>query len=320
MSEPSVVAIDAKTKRVLAIGAEAKRMVGRTPANIIAVRPLRDGVISDFDVTEQMIKYFVDRVHDRVGHDRPAADAARHPVGRDRGREARRPRRGAQRRRPLGRASSRSRWPPRSAPACRSASRPGSLIVDIGGGTTEVAVISLGGIVVSRSIRIGGDEMDQDIVTFARREYNLFLGERTAEDIKIAIGSAYPGEWDAQRVDAPRPRPADRPAAQRRGRRRPDPRGHRAVRPADRRHGQGHDRGDPAGARRRHHGPGHRPRRRRRPAGRPRPARRRGDPDARPHRRRPADLRRARHRRRPPGARRDGRASSSSETYSRPPR
>ena len=103
MSEPSVVAIDAKTKRVLAVGAEAKRMVGRTPANIIAVRPLRDGVISDFDVTEQMIKYFVDKVHDRVGHDRPAADAARHPVGRDRGREAGRPRRRAQRRRSLGR-------------------------------------------------------------------------------------------------------------------------------------------------------------------------------------------------------------------------
>ena len=142
----------------------------------------------------------------------------------------------------------------------------GSLIVDIGGGTTEVAVICLGGIVVSRSIRIGGDEMDQDIVTFARREYNLFLGERTAEDIKIAIGSAYPGEWDAQRVTlrgrdllTGLPRSVEVGADQIR----------EAIEPsvaADRRHGQGHDRGDAAGARRRHHGPGHRPGRWRRAA------------------------------------------------------
>ena len=199
MSEPSVVAIDAKTRRVLAIGAEAKRMVGRTPANIIAVRPLRDGVISDFDVTEQMIKYFVNRVHDRIGliprprmllgipsgvtevEKRAVRDAAMN-AGARWARLIEEPMAAA-----IGAGL------PVSEPS-------GSLIVDIGGGTTEVAVISLGGIVVSRSIRIGGDEMDQDIVTFARREYNLFLGERTAEDIKIAIGSAYPGDWDAQRV------------------------------------------------------------------------------------------------------------------------
>ena len=200
ISEPSVVAIEARTKRVLAIGAEAKRMVGRTPANIIAVRPLRDGVISDFDVTEQMIKYFVDKVHDRIGliarprmligipsgvtevEKRAVKDAA---------------------------LNAGARWArlieePMAAAigAGLPVSEPsGSLIVDIGGGTTEVAVISLGGIVVSKSIRIGGDEMDVDIVNFARREYNLFLGERTAEDIKIAIGSAYPGEWDSQRVN-----------------------------------------------------------------------------------------------------------------------
>src|SRR6187200_106354 len=182
MSEPSVVAIDAKTKRVLAIGAEAKRMVGRTPANIIAVRPLRDGVISDFEVTEQMIKYFVDKVHDRVGMlARP--------------------------RMLLGIPSGVTEVEKRAVrdAALNAGARWAGLIEEpmaaaIGAGTTEVAVISLGGIVVSRSIRIGGDEMDQDIVTFARREYNLFLGERTAEDIKIAIGSAYPGEWDAQRV------------------------------------------------------------------------------------------------------------------------
>ena len=157
------------------------------------------------------------------------------------------------------------------------------------------------------AIRIGGDEMDQDIVPFARREYNLFLGERTAEDIKIAIGSAYPGDWDAQRVDAPRPRPPDRAcrAAVEVGAR-PDPRGDRAVRRADRRDGQGHDRGDAAGARRRHHGPGHRPRRRRRPARGPRPAGRRGDADAGPRGRRPADLRRPRHGHRARGARPDG--------------
>jgi rod shape-determining protein MreB len=199
MSEPSVVAIDARTKRVLAIGAEAKRMIGRTPASIIAVRPLRDGVISDFDVTEQMIKYFVNRVHDRVGliprprmllgipsgvtevEKRAVKDAA---------------------------LNAGARWAglieePMAAAigAGLAINEPsGTMIVDIGGGTTEVAVISLGGIVVRRSIRIGGDEMDQDIVAFARREYNLLLGERTAEEIKIAIASASPGPWDKQRV------------------------------------------------------------------------------------------------------------------------
>ena len=196
ISEPSVVAIDAKTKRVLAIGAEAKRMVGRTPASIIAVRPLRDGVISDFDVTEQMIKYFVNKVHDRIG----LIPRPRMLLGIPSGVtevEKRAVRDAA--------LNSGARWArlieePMAAAigAGLPVSEPsGSLIVDIGGGTTEVAVISLGGIVVSRSIRIGGDEMDQDIVAFARREYNLFLGERTSEDIKIAIGSAYPGEWDS---------------------------------------------------------------------------------------------------------------------------
>jgi rod shape-determining protein MreB len=160
---------------------------------------LRDGVISDFDVTEQMIKYFVDKVHDRVGQiarprmllgipsgvteveKRAVRDAALNAGARWAGLVEE----------PM--AAAIGAGLPVSEPS-------GSLVVDIGGGTTEVAVISLGGIVVSRSIRIGGDEMDADIVTFARREYNLFLGERTAEDIKIAIGSAYPGEWDAQRV------------------------------------------------------------------------------------------------------------------------
>ena len=199
ISEPSVVAIDAKTKKVLAIGAEAKRMVGRTPANIIAIRPLRDGVISDFDVTEQMIKYFVHRVHDRIG----LIPRPRMVLGIPSGVTEVEKR--AVRDAALNAGARWARLIEEPMAAAIGAGLPvseptGSLIVDIGGGTTEVAVISLGGIVVCRSIRIGGDEMDQDIVAFARREYNLLLGERTAEDIKIAIGSAYPGDWDAQRA------------------------------------------------------------------------------------------------------------------------
>jgi rod shape-determining protein MreB len=191
ISEPSVVAMDTRTKRVLAIGAEAKRMVGRTPANIVAIRPLRDGVISDFDVTEQMIRYFIQKVHDRyariprprvlVGIPSGVTEVEKRAV-----RDAT--------------INAGARWArlieePMAAAigAGLPVSEPsGSLIVDIGGGTTEVAVISLGGIVVSRSVRIGGDEMDADIVSFARREYNLLMGERTAEEIKIAVGSAYP--------------------------------------------------------------------------------------------------------------------------------
>ena len=199
ISEPSVVAMEAKTKKVLAVGAEAKRMVGRTPSTIIAVRPLRDGVISDFDVTQQMIEYFVHKVHDRIGmvprprmllgipsgvtevEKRAVRDAAMNAGARWAGLIEE----------PM--AAAIGAGLPINEPT-------GSMIIDIGGGTTEVAVISLGGIVISRSIRVGGDEMDVDIVAYARREYNLFLGERSAEDIKIAIGSAAPGEWDAQRV------------------------------------------------------------------------------------------------------------------------
>ena len=196
ISEPSVVAMEAKTKRVLAVGAEAKRMVGRTPASIIAVRPLRDGVISDFDVTQQMIAYFVRKVHDRIG----MVPRPRMLLGIPSGVtevEKRAVRDAA--------LNAGARWAgliEEPMAAAIGAGLPvneptGSMIVDIGGGTTEVAVISLGGIVVSRSIRVGGDEMDVDIVAYARREYNLLLGERTAEDIKIAISSAAPGEWDA---------------------------------------------------------------------------------------------------------------------------
>jgi rod shape-determining protein MreB len=199
ISEPSVVAIEARTKRVLAIGAEAKRMLGRTPANIIAVRPLRDGVISDFDVTEQMIKYFVRKVHDRVG----MIPRPRMLIGIPSGVTEVEKR--AVRDAALNAGARWARLIEEPMAAAIGAGLPvgeptGSLIVDIGGGTTEVAVISLGGIVVSRSLRIGGDELDQDIISYARREYNLLLGERTAEDIKIAIASAYPGDYDEQRV------------------------------------------------------------------------------------------------------------------------
>jgi rod shape-determining protein MreB len=198
ISEPSVVAIEARTKKVLAIGAEAKRMVGRTPANIIAVRPLRDGVISDFDVTEQMIKYFVHRVHDRVG----LIPRPRMLLGIPSGVTEVEKR--AVRDAALNAGARWARLIEEPMAAAIGAGLPvsepsGSLIVDIGGGTTEVAVISLGGIVVSRSIRIGGDEMDQDIVTYARREYNLLSesGRRRHQDRR---GSAYPGEHDQQHV------------------------------------------------------------------------------------------------------------------------
>ena len=199
ISEPSVVAIDSRTRQVIAIGAEAKRMVGRTPASITAIRPLRDGVISDFDVTEQMIKYFVHRVHDRVG----LIPRPRMLLGIPSGVTEVEKR--AVRDAALNAGARWARLIEEPMAAAIGAGLPvaepsGSLIVDIGGGTTEVAVISLGGIVVSRSIRIGGDELDQDVIAYGRREYNLLVGERTAEDIKIAVGSAYPGLHDEQRV------------------------------------------------------------------------------------------------------------------------
>ena len=191
ISEPSVVAKDTRTGQILAIGAEAKRMVGRTPANIVAVRPLKDGVISDFDITEAMLRYFIKNVHDKfalfprprvvIGIPSGVTEVEKRAV-----QEAA--------------VNAGARWArlvEEPMAAAIGAGLPvqepsGSMIVDIGGGTTEVAVTSLGGIVVARSIRIGGDEMDADIVAYARREFNLLMGERTAEDIKIAIGSAYP--------------------------------------------------------------------------------------------------------------------------------
>ncbi|MCU0494478.1 MAG: rod shape-determining protein [Chloroflexaceae bacterium] len=193
ISEPSVVAIDVKTKQVLAVGAEAKAMVGKTPSNIVAVRPLKDGVIADFDVVEKMIAHFIKKAHTRawplvdprprvvIGvpsgvtqvEKRAARDATLHAKARD------------------------AYVVDEPMAAAIGAGLPvdepmGSMIVDIGGGTTEVAVISLGGIVINHSIRIAGDEIDEAIIQFARREYNLLIGERMAERAKIVAGSAYP--------------------------------------------------------------------------------------------------------------------------------
>jgi rod shape-determining protein MreB len=194
INEPSVVALNTKTKQILAIGDEAKKMVGRTPANIVATRPLVDGVVSDFEITEQMLKYFIDKVHKEsftlfprprvvVGIPSGVTEVEKRAVE-DAAMNA-----GARQsfliEEPMAAAIG-ARLPVQD-PA-------GSMIVDIGGGTTEVAVISLGGIVASRSLRIAGDELNDDIIQFARDEFNLLLGERTAEEIKIAIGSAYPSD------------------------------------------------------------------------------------------------------------------------------
>lgn len=192
INEPSVVAINQKTRQVLAIGHEAQIMVGKTPAHIVAKRPLVDGVVSDFEITEQMLRHFIDRVHKErfsfmprprvlIGIpygvtevERRAAEEAAINAG---------ARQAFLIEEPVAAAIG-ARLPIQEAT--------GSMIVDIGGGTTEVAVISMGGIVSSRSIRIAGDEMNEDIINFARENFNMLLGERTAEKIKIEVGSAFP--------------------------------------------------------------------------------------------------------------------------------
>ncbi|NLY56620.1 MAG: rod shape-determining protein [Firmicutes bacterium] len=188
LNEPSVVAIDRDTEQVLAVGEEAKRMVGRTPGNIIAIRPMKDGVIADFDTTEKMLRYFITKVHKgrlfkpRVivcvptgvteVEKRAVIDAT------------------------LAAGAKDARLIEEPMAAAIGAGLPvqeptGSMIVDIGGGTTEVAVISLGGVVASRSVRVAGDELDEAIVQHIRRNYNLMIGERSAEEVKKQIGSAY---------------------------------------------------------------------------------------------------------------------------------
>ncbi len=191
VNEPSVVAVDKATKRPLAIGAEAKEMVGRTPGNIIAVRPLRDGVISDFDITERMLHYFIHKVHPNRGLFSPSPRVV---IGIPSGVTEVEKR--AVHDAALSAGAREVYLVEEPIAAAIGAGLPvsdsvGSMIVDIGGGTTEVAVLSLGGVVVSRSIRVAGDEMDEEIIQYARQKYNLLIGERMAERTKIAIGSAY---------------------------------------------------------------------------------------------------------------------------------
>ncbi len=192
INEPSWVAINKRTRRPLAIGAEAREMVGRTPGDIVAIRPLRDGVISEFEITEAMLKHFIDKSHEQmvVPFPRP-----RVVVGVPSG---------------VTEVEKRAVYDAAISAGAREAhlieepmaaaiganlpiieSR-GSKIVDIGGGTTEVAVFAMGGIVTSRSIRVAGDEMDEDIIQYVRNKYNLLIGERMAERVKIGIGSAFP--------------------------------------------------------------------------------------------------------------------------------
>jgi len=192
LNEPSWVAIDKKTKRVLAIGAEAKEMVGRTPANVSAIRPLRDGVISEFEITEAMLEYFIGKAHEQsvvpvprprvvVGIPSGATEVEKRAVY-----DA-----------SMAAGARQAFLIEEPTAAALGALLPigevrGSMIVDIGGGTTEMAVYSMGGIVVSRSLRVAGDEMDQDVINYIRNKYNLLIGERMAERVKITIGSAFP--------------------------------------------------------------------------------------------------------------------------------
>jgi rod shape-determining protein MreB len=199
LREPSVVAIHAGSKRILAVGEEAKRMLGRTPGNIIAIRPMKAGVIADFEITEAMLRYFIKKVHNRRKMVRPRIIIA---VPSDITEVEKRAVKDS-----ATRAGAREVFlieEPMAAaigvglPVQEPA---GNMIVDIGGGTTEVALISLAGIVFSRSVRVGGDEMDECIVQYMKRVYNLMIGERTAEEIKITMGSAYPiegGEMTAE--------------------------------------------------------------------------------------------------------------------------
>src|SRR5690554_5468220 len=189
LREPSVVAIRSDTKQVLAVGEEAKRMIGRTPGNIVAIRPMKDGVIADFDVTQEMLRYFIRKATSRLMPFHPrvvvcvpsgvtevekrAVDEATRSAGAKEAYLIEEPMAAA-----IGAGL------PVQEPT-------GSMVVDIGGGTSEVAVISLGGIVSQRSIRVAGDEMDDSIIHYIRRAYNLLIGERTAETIKSEIGYAH---------------------------------------------------------------------------------------------------------------------------------
>lgn len=189
LREPSVVAINKNTGKVLAVGNEAKNMIGRTPGNIIAIRPMKDGVIADFDVTEKMLRHFIEKVGAKNSFKSPRIVVC-FPSG-------------------VTEVEKRAIYEATKSAGAREAylmeepmaaaigaglpvNEPtGSMVVDIGGGTTEVAIISLGGIVTSMSLRVAGDELDQAIIAYIKKQYNLMIGERTAENIKIELGSAY---------------------------------------------------------------------------------------------------------------------------------
>ena len=190
--EPSVVAIDKNDERILAVGIEAKRMLGRTPGNIVAVRPLKDGVIADFDVTEAMLRYFIDKASEKRY---PWTPRPRVVVCVPSGVTSVEKRAVFEATIQAGARQAYLIEEPMAAAigADLPVEEPtGSMVIDIGGGTTEVAVIAMGGIVVSQSIRIAGDEFDQAILTHVRDAYNLAIGERTAEELKIKVGSAVP--------------------------------------------------------------------------------------------------------------------------------
>ena len=190
LNEPSVVAIDNNTNKVIAVGSEAREMLGRTPGNIVAIRPLRDGVIAEYDVTEKMLKYFINKAVGKKSFFKPRVMVCI----------------------PSGVTSVEERAVKQSAVAAGAKeaylieepvaaalgagidiSEPnGSMVVDIGGGTTDIAVLSLGGVVCSKSIRVGGDKFDEAIVRYIRQYFNLVIGERTAEEVKKEIGTAYP--------------------------------------------------------------------------------------------------------------------------------
>jgi len=188
LSEPSVVAIDQRTGDVHAVGIEAKRMLGRTPGNITAIRPLKDGVIADFDVTETMLRHFIQKVHqNRWAHPRVVVCVPSGVTGVEKR---------AVEEATLSAGARQAYLIEEPMAAAIGAGLPvgeptGNMIVDIGGGTTEVAVISLGGIVVAQSIRVGGDELDEAIVNYVKREEKLMIGSQTAEEVKLEIGSAY---------------------------------------------------------------------------------------------------------------------------------
>lgn len=194
LREPSVVAMNKKTGDILAVGDSAKEMIGRTPGNIVAIRPMKDGVIADFDVTQSMLKYFIKKAMSKGVFSKPrvviCVPSGVTEVEKRAVEEA-----------TLQAGAKEAYLIEEPMAAAIGANLPveepsGSMVVDIGGGTSEVAVISLGGIVTSKSLRVAGDELDEAIVHYIKKEYNLMIGERTAEEIKVTIGSAYPKPKD----------------------------------------------------------------------------------------------------------------------------